>query len=410
MKLLNQPTILVHKIALDLNNVQSNHMDRCAGTSRFAYNWALAEWKRQYDAHKENPDLPTPSRFDLDKQLNSIKHTEFPWMREVNSSCTQTAIAALDRAFKNFFAGRTKYPRFHSRFGRKSFTVGNTSVRVDENKIRLTRIGWLRITEDLRFDGEIKTVTFSKTADRWFVSLGVAVDNPEFQKVATSEAIGVDLGVTDLAVLSTGEIIEGPKALRSMTKKMVRLSRSLSRKQKGSANRKKAQETLARFHARLTNIRSHHTHGLTTALTRQYGIIGIEDLNVKGMVKNHHLSRAISDQGFGEFRRQVEYKAKRSGSVVYVADRWFPSSKTCSDCGHKIADMKLSVRQWTCPECGSEHHRDVNAAINLKNLAEYAVNLTVSACGGEGSGSSNIGVKPAPVKQETGKEVAHAVD
>ena len=176
------------------------------------------------------------------------------------------------------------------------------------------------------------------------------------------------------------------------------MSRSLSRKVKGSANRHKAKAKLARLHARIANIRSNALHQLTTDLTRRFHIIGIEDLNVRGMVKNRHLARSITDMGFFEFRRQLEYKAAMRGGQVVVADCFFASSKTCSNCGHKIEALSLSVRHWTCPECGAKHDRDANAAINLKN---YAVSSTVSACGGEGAGCRRkTTAKPTPEKQE----------
>ena len=178
------------------------------------------------------------------------------------------------------------------------------------------------------------------------------------------------------------------------------MSRSLSRKVKGSENRKKAKARPARLHARIGNIRTDALHQLTTSLTRRFHTIGIEDLNVRGMMANRHLSRSVADMGFFEFRRQLEYKAaQRGGVVVVVADRWFPSSKTCSCCGHKLETLPLSVREWTCPACGSIHDRDVNAAINLKNLA---VSSMASACGEEGSGlGRKLKTKPASVKQES---------
>ena len=211
--------------------------------------------------------------------------------------------------------------------------------------------------------------------------------------------VGVDLGVSALATLSTGEVVAGAKH-KALLSRLQRLSRSLSRKIKGSANRAKAKAKLAKLHARIANIRKDTLHQLTTDLTRRFSLIGIENLNVSGMVKNRHLSRAISDRGFFEFRRQVEYKAEMRGAVVVVADRFFASSKTCSNphCGHKLDKLPLSVREWTCPCCGTVHDREVNAAINLAN---YAVSYTASACGGEGAGlGRKPKVKPAPLKQE----------
>ena len=209
----------------------------------------------------------------------------------------------------------------------------------------------------------------------------------------------MDLGVSALATLSTGEPpIPGPKPHKALLGRLRRVSRSLSRKVKGSANRRKAKAKLARLHARITNIRSDAHYQLTTDLTRRFHTIGIEDLNVRGMVKNRRLARSIANMGFFEFRRQLEYKAEMRGGHVVVADRLFASSKTCSDCGHRIEALPFSVRHWTCPGCGAKHDRDANAAVNLRN---YAVSSTVSACGGEGAGCRcKTAAKPPPVKQE----------
>jgi putative transposase len=250
----------------------------------------------------------------------------------------------------------------------------------------------------------------SRVADRWFVS--ITVDTPDdvpLLKAENQGAVGVDLGVSALATLSTGESITGSKAHKRFLCRLQRLSRGLSRglsrKVKGSANRKKARMKLARLHARIGNIRQNTLHQLTTDLTRRFHTIGIEDLNVKGMVKNRHLSRAVSDMGFFEFRRQLGYKAAQRGGMIVVADRWYPSSKTCSGCGYKLDILPLAVRDWTCPLCGAVHDRDVNAAINLRNLA---VSSTVSACGEEGSGSGRkTGTKPASVKQESSSKATY---
>jgi putative transposase len=216
-------------------------------------------------------------------------------------------------------------------------------------------------------------------------------------------AVGIDLGIAALATLSTGKKVEGPKALRSLLGRLRRLSRSLSRKLKGSRNRGKARVNLARLHERIANIRRDALHRLTTDITRSFHTLGIEDLHVKGMLANGRLARAIADMGFYEFRRQLEYKAAWRGALVVVADRWFPSSKLCSNCGHRMKELALGVRQWICPGCGTRHDRDVNAAINLRNMA---VSSTASACGGEGAGRvRKHETKPAPVKQESSSKV-----
>ncbi|MCW9087977.1 MAG: transposase [Gammaproteobacteria bacterium] len=395
--------IIAHKIALDPNNVQATYFARAAGTARFAYNWALAEWQRQYEAWKQDNSLPKPSQAALRRQLNAIKREQFPWMLEVTKNAPQMAIMQLGEAFKNFFAGRAKYPKFRKKGAHDRFTLTNDQFRVEGSRIRIPNLGWVRMRESLRFTGKILASTVSRVADRWFVSITVDTkDDPHLPKAENQGVVGVDLGVLVLATLSTRETITGPKAHTALLKRLRRLSRHLSRKQKGSRNRAKAKVELARLHARIANVRSDALHKLTSDLTRRFHTIGIEDLNVRGMMANRHLARSIADMSFHEFRRQLEYKAERRGGLVVVADRWFPSSKTCSNCGSVQKNMPLSIRQWTCPDCGKCHDRDVNAA---RNLATYAVSSTVSACGEEGAGSGRkTGVKPALMKQEVSTE------
>lgn len=391
--------LIAHRIALDLNNVQATYMARAAGTARFAYNWALAEWQSQYEAWKLDSSQPKPTQAALRRQLNSIKRERFPWMLEVTKNAPQMAIIQLGQAFQNFFAGRSKYPQLRKKGVHDRFTLTNDQFNIDGCRMRIPNLGWVRMRESLRFAGNIMSATVSRVADRWFVSITVdAEDDSHLPKAENQGAVGVDLGVSALATLSTGETITGAKSHKALLARLQRLSRSLSRKQKGSEKRKKAKGKLAKLHARIAAIRSDALHQLTTSLTRRFHIIGIEDLNVRGMVKNRHLARAIADMGFFELRRQLEYKAAMRGGQVVVADRFYPSSKTCSSCGHKLEELSLSVRQWTCPGCATCHDRDVNAAINLKNMA---VSSTVSACGEEGSGRRRkTTVKPASAKQE----------
>ncbi|MDD2729834.1 RNA-guided endonuclease TnpB family protein [Malikia sp.] len=391
--------LIAHKIALDPNNAQATYLARAAGVARFAYNWALAEWKRQYEAHKLDPTLSKPSQAALRRQLNAVKREQFPWMLEVTKNAPQMAIIQLGQAFQNFFAGRARYPQFRKKGRHDRFSLSNDQFSLDDSRIRIPNLGWVRMRETLRFAGKLLSATVSRVADRWYVSLAVDTqDDSPLPPAENQGAVGVDLGVKALATLSTGETIPGPKPHKALLYRLQRLSRSLSRKQKGSANRNKARARLAKLHARIAAIRSDALHQLTTDLTRRFHTIGIEDLNVRGMVRNRRLARSIADMGFFEFRRQLDYKAAMRGGQVVVADRWYPSSKTCSGCGHRLDELPLSVRNWTCPACGAVHDRDVNAAVNLKNMA---VSSTVSACGEEGSGRRRkTGAKPASAKQE----------
>jgi putative transposase len=392
--------LIAHKIALDPNNAQATYLARAAGVARFAYNWALAEWTRQYEAHKADPAQPKPSQGALQRHLNAIKRAQFPWMLEVTKNAPQMAIMQLGDAFKNFFAGRARYPKFRKKGRDDRFTLTNDQFKVDGCRIHIPKLGWVRMRESLRFAGRIVSAAVSRTASLWYVSINVDTSNVFYLPQAENQGVvGVDLGVSALATLSTGEPpILGPKPLKVLLGRLRRLSRSLSRKSKGSANRAKAKHKLAKLHAHIAAIRSDALHKLTTDLTRRFHTIGIEDLNVRGMAKNRHLARSVLDMGFFEFRRQLTYKVAMHGGQIVVANRFYASSKICSACGHKLEILPLAVREWTCPSCATRHDRDVNAA---KNLEKVAVSSTVSACGEEGSGRGRkTAAKPALVKQE----------
>jgi putative transposase len=400
--------LISHKIALHPNNVQATYFARAAGTARFAYNWALAEWQRQYAACQADPGLPQPSWLSLGRQLNAIKREKFPWMLEVTKCAPQMAIIQLGRAFANFFARRAHYPRFRRKAAHHRFSLTNDQFRVEGKRIHIPKLGWVRLREALRFTGRVISATVSRHAGRWYVSITVDAPNVTLPPAENQGAVGVDLGVSALATLSNGEVFTGAKALRGLLVQLRSLSRAVSRKIKGSRNRNKARERLAKLHARIGNLRREGLHQLTTNITRRFHTIGIEDLNVKGMLGNRRLSRAIADAGFHELRRQLTYKATWRGGQVVVANRWYPSSKTCSCCGHQLQTLTLDQRRWTCPDCGAHLDRDVNAAVNLKNMA---VSSTATACGGAGAGLvRKREAKPASVKQESNSTAALSND
>ena len=397
--------ILAHKIALDPTPAQAIYFARACGTARFAWNWALAMWQQQYALWKEYGCGPKPSEASLRRELNALKEDAFPWMAEATKNAPQQAIKNLGGAFKNFFEGRAKYPRFKKKgVSHDSFRADPgadkrhpNAVEVNGKRVKLPVIGWVKMREVLRFNGKIKSATVSRTADRWFVSLTVEVDHtPPVHE--TQVAGGVDLGIKALATLSDGSTIEGPKALRKNLKTLRRRSRALSRKVKGSANRRKAARKLARLHARISNVRKDALHKATTEIVGRFDVIGIEDLNVRGMMANGKIARAVADVGMFEFSRQITYKAEMAGVRIVVASPWYPSSKTCSDCGHTHAGLTLSDREWTCDDCGAIHDRDHNAAINLMNMAASSA---VTACGAGRSGRDRKApVKRTAVKQE----------
>ena len=390
----------VHKIKLDPTQEQAIYFARACGVARFAFNWALAAWKEEYEAGGK------PNEAALRKRLNSIKATEFPWMLEVTKVAPQNAIKNVGVAFQNFFrrvkqGGKPGYPRFKKKGLHDSFRADNGPANANSNAvecvgktIKLPKCGVVKMRETLRFSGRTLAATVSKHADGWHVA--ILVDTSDCLSGRLDGGIvGVDLGVKELATLSTGEVIPSLKPHRAAHARLVRLSRSLSRKQKGSSNRAKAKIKLAKLHQRISNIRVDALHKLTTKLATEFDTIAIEDLNVAGMLRNRCLARSIADAGFAEFRRQLTYKAEMTGAKVVVVDRFFPSSKTCHSCG-TIHMMKLSNRVMVCA-CGNTMDRDLNAAMNLKN---YAVSSTVSACGEESSGHSSTVTKLASVKQE----------
>jgi putative transposase len=394
--------VMSHRIELKPTKIQEALFGQCVGASRFAYNWALAEWQRQFAAGEK------PNEAALRRQFNAIKPVEFPWILDLPKSVPQQAIKNVGRAYQRFFQKKSKFPRFKKRGVHDSARLDNGpgTFECDGARIRLPKIGWVRMHETLRFDGKPLSATLSREADRWFISISVEIERLE--PVCESQAtVGIDLGVSTAVTLSTGEKIDSPKPLKKALQRLKRRSKQHSRKQKGSANRRKSARKLAKLHARIAHIRQNWTHQTTTDLTRRFALIGIENLNVKGMMANAKLARSISDIGFYELRRQLEYKAALAGSVVVVVDRWFPSSKTCSACGAYCESMPLSIREWTCAQCGAEHDRDINAAQNIQREALATASWAGShACGEEGAGRSRkTPVKPASLKQEVSRRI-----
>lgn len=389
--------VRTHKIALSPTQAQEGLFRQAVGTARFAYNWALAEWQRQYESGEK------PNEAALRRQLNAVKREQYPWMLLVPKSIPQQAVKNVGTAFKRFFQKDSKYPVFKKKGVHDSarFDNGPDTFQCDGRHIRLPVVGWVKMRESLRFCGKPLSATVSCVAGRWFVSVPVEGDIPDPVR-KNQAAVGVDLGVTTAATLSSGEKLVGPRALKANLERLRRFSRRHSRKVKGSNNRRKSALKLGRLHARIHNIRQDWCHKATTGLVREFSLIGIEGLNIRGMLANEKLARSIADIGMYEFKRQLHYKAHLYGSEVVEADRWYPSSKTCSDCGAITAKMPLSLREWTCP-CGATHDRDINAAKNLRGVAlARASSARSNACGEEGSGfDRKTGVKPASVKQES---------
>jgi putative transposase len=273
----------------------------------------------------------------------------------------------LGKAWKAYLKGEVEgRPRFKKKGKcRDSFYVACDKFSCRGKTVRLPVIGQVKLREALRFTGKMQSATVSREADRWFIAMAVEIPQREVQP-PSGEAVGIDLGLTTFAVLSNGPKVEAPKPLGKGLHKLRRLSRAHSRKRPGSHNRQKAALRLARCHRRMANIRRDFLHKFTTRISKNHAEIFVEDLNVKGMVQNRHLARAIHDVGWAEMRRQLEYKSLLHGSVVTVRDPFYPSSKICSQCGYVVEVLPLGVREWTCLACQTRHDRDVNAAINLK--------------------------------------------
>uniref|UniRef100_A0A6M3M850 Putative transposase n=1 Tax=viral metagenome TaxID=1070528 RepID=A0A6M3M850_9ZZZZ len=384
-----------YKTELDPTNVQRTAFLKHAGAARWAYNWGLRRKIEAYEATGKSP-----SAIDLHRELNRLKQTEIPWMYDVSKCAPQEALRNLDVAFKNFFrrckAGKGKpgYPRFKSR----KRGIGSCSltgmIGVADRAIQLPRIGKVRLKERGYLPTAVRIVraTVTERAGRWFVSV---LADQEPRRERGTEIIGVDVGIKSLAVCSDGTVFENPRALKRAEKRLYLLQKSVSRKRKGSRNRRKAVHRLSRQHYRTSCVRSDAIHKATDAIAKRAAIVGIESLNVAGMVKNHRLARAVSDASMSEFHRQIDYKMSWSGGEVVKADRWFPSSKTCSACGLIKEDLTLADREFEC-ECGFVADRDLNAAINLRNMAASSA---VSACR-----LGSAGREPSPVKLLIGQE------
>ena len=337
-----------------------------AGTARFAYNNALAMWNAAYkEDGKANPGK-------LRQEFNATRKERFPWMNEVSNYVYAYPWIQLQKAYSAFFRKKARHPKFKAKHrSPESFYICHREMVFDGKVLHLGpnkfKLGPIRMREELRFKGKVMGATVRRDGSRWMLS--VQVDVGDHHKDRTADGtVGVDLGITTLATLSTGEKIEGPKPLKKSLKKLQRCSKQHSRKKKGSKNREKSRRRLAKLHKRIRDIRKDAIHRLTTKLCRENQAVAVENLSVGGMMRNRRLARHIADMGWYEFRRQLEYKCLIYGTKLTIADRFFPSSKTCSACGAVRDELSLSERTYRCPSCNLEMDRDLNAALNLLDL------------------------------------------
>lgn len=356
-----------YKTELRLNDKQTTACLKHAGAARYTYNWGLNQKKMAYENGEK-----TPNAIELHRRLNLLKKSELPWMYEVSKCSPQEALRNLDRAFDNFYKKRSKFPKFKSKKnGIGGFRLTGT-IKVTDKTIQLPRLGVLKLKEQgyLPIDAKILSASVSERAGRWFVSIQVEEDLPEYTGVKDKhDVVGVDLGIKKLATVSDGTKYENPKPLKTKLRKLKKLQQSVSRKVKGSNNRKKATKKVARLHLSISNVRKDTLHKMTTTLAKTKRVVGIEDLNVSGMMKNRCLARSIADLGLFELRRQLSYKGGWYSCKIVPVDRFFPSSKTCSVCGEINEILTLADREWDCGGCGTHHDRDHNASVNLENVA-----------------------------------------
>jgi putative transposase len=355
----------VFKYRIYPNNKQALLIEKSINANRLVYNLALETKIYSYKSHGI-----VFSAYDLQKQLTELKK-DFKWLREVDSQSLNQTILNLDTSYKNFFKG-FGYPRFKTKKSTQSFHCpkNNRKVNFDNSTITVPKIYNIKAKLSRTFEGKIKTITISKTAtSKYFASVlvEISIHSPNKKEINSYTCIGVDTGIKDLAILSNGDIIPNNKYLKSSLSRLKYLQRLASRKSKGSSNRKKANYKVALLHEKITNQRKDHLHKSVNAILNdsQVETIFIEDLNVKGMVKNHKLSQALSDASLGEFYRILGYKCEWNGVNLIKIGRFEPSSKRCFECGTINKDLKLSDRAWTC-ENGHVLDRDLNAARNIK--------------------------------------------
>jgi putative transposase len=384
---------------------QDASLARSFGCARWFWNYALNLCQETYKNTGKGW-----SRGYIQGLLPALKK-EYEWLKGPYSQCLQVVALNLSTAYKNFFDKRAMLPRFKSKHGRQSISYPQ-NVKFEEDSINLPKIGLVYCQRHRNFEGDIKTVTVSRNPDgKYFVS--VLVDdgkaNPEL--VPVGKAVGIDVGLTHFAITSDDSKFDNPRYLIERQRNLKRKPQKLSRQKKGSQNRNKARLAVAKVHSKIARCREDFLHQLSRKIVNENQVIAVENLNIKGMVKNYNLAKAISDVGWGMFCTMLKYKTESEGKQYIEIDRFFPSSKTCHLCLNRVDNLTLDVRAWTCKHCGTHHDRDVNAAINIRNegLRILALGTSANACGGDVSRAGKTSVLLDAIPVESGSQHCRAV-
>ena len=365
-----------YKFRLYPNKEQEKMLANYFGSVRFVYNHFLAKRKEQYEQTRKSSNY-----YEQAKELTAMKKTEaFSWLKEINSQTLQHALRHLETAYVNFFKGRTRFPRFHSKKHGGSFAVPQY-FKVEGNRIFIPKFkGGIRFAKSQDVLGELRNMTVSVTpGGKYYVCIMAHVEVGDLEK--TNLSVGIDLGLKDFVITSNGDRYSSNKFIKKYSKKLATMQKHLSRKKKGSGSWNRQRIKVARLQEKITSCRNDKLHKISVELIRRYDVVCCEDLNVKGMAKNHHLAKAVSDASWGTFVTMLEYKAKWYGKELVKIGRFYPSSKTCHHCGHVKEDLSLEDRYYTCPNCGELIDRDLNAAKNildegLRNISAGTVDYT----------------------------------
>jgi putative transposase len=351
----------VVKVRLYPTEQQKIQLSQAFGCTRWLWNRFLALTNETYKNTGKGL-----SRYDLQSQLPSLKK-EFEWLGETYSQCLQVVCLNLSRAFINFFEKRSQYPRFKSKHGKQSLSYPQ-NVKVGNGYVKFPKLGEIYAKIHRPIEGTVKTVTITKNKANQYCASILFEDGKQQPKPSTEgKAIGLDMGLTDFCITSDGSKYDNPRWIDKHKRNLTIKQQALSRKQKGSSNRDKARLKVAKVHNRISRCREDFHHKLSRKIVNENQVIVVENLNIKGMVKNHCLAKSISQVGWGSFMTMLKYKSEQDGTVYLEIDRFFPSSKTCSHCLNVVESLPLDIRTWTCDSCGTKHDRDINASINIRD-------------------------------------------